>query len=161
MYACVYVCMCVYECMCICIYVCVCMYVYVCMYVCMCVCMYVRTYVRTYVCMYECMYTINFYPISKTFVAWGIGYKQWSMHTDPTHVIEWLVVVGHLDSASARYYSGTLGFSLLCTQTWFSNTHVRTTYIINDLFLLTLVVGSILHGVDPLSYFSFQPVLHN
>ena len=23
------------------------------------------------------------------------------------------------------------------------------------------VVGSILHGVDPLSYFSFQPVLHN
>ena len=32
-------------------------------------------------------------------------------------------------------------------------------------FLFTLmeqwVVGSILHGVDPLSYFSFQPVLHN
>ena len=24
-----------------------------------------------------------------------------------------------------------------------------------------LVVGSILHGVDPLSYFSFQPVLHD
>ena len=23
------------------------------------------------------------------------------------------------------------------------------------------VVGSILHGVDPLSYFSFQPVLHD
>ena len=23
------------------------------------------------------------------------------------------------------------------------------------------VVGSIIHGVDPLSYFSFQPVLHN
>ena len=23
------------------------------------------------------------------------------------------------------------------------------------------VIGSILHGVDPLSYFSFQPVLHN
>ena len=23
------------------------------------------------------------------------------------------------------------------------------------------VVGSILHGMDPLSYFSFQPVLHN
>ena len=23
------------------------------------------------------------------------------------------------------------------------------------------VVGSILHGVDPLSYFSFHPVLHN
>ena len=24
-----------------------------------------------------------------------------------------------------------------------------------------MVVGSILHGVDPLSYFSFQPVLHD
>ena len=23
------------------------------------------------------------------------------------------------------------------------------------------VIGSILHGVDPLSYFSFQPVLHD
>ena len=27
--------------------------------------------------------------------------------------------------------------------------------------MMRWVVGSILHGVDPLSYFSFQPVLHN
>ena len=27
--------------------------------------------------------------------------------------------------------------------------------------MVRLVVGSILHGVDPLSYFSFQPVLHD
>ena len=27
--------------------------------------------------------------------------------------------------------------------------------------MLRWVVGSILHGVDPLSYFSFQPVLHD
>ena len=27
--------------------------------------------------------------------------------------------------------------------------------------MVRLVVGSILHGVDPLSYLSFQPVLHN
>ena len=27
--------------------------------------------------------------------------------------------------------------------------------------MVGLVVGSILHGVDPLSYFSFQPVLHD
>ena len=37
----------------------------------------------------------------------------------------------------------------------------------NEMFYLTThilvrwVVGSILHGVDPLSYFSFQPVLHD
>ena len=28
-------------------------------------------------------------------------------------------------------------------------------------FMVRWVVGSILHGVDPLSYFSFQPVLHD
>ena len=27
--------------------------------------------------------------------------------------------------------------------------------------MMQWVVGSILHGVDPLGYFSFQPVLHN
>ena len=27
--------------------------------------------------------------------------------------------------------------------------------------MVGLVVGSILHGVDPLSYFLFQPMLHN
>ena len=27
--------------------------------------------------------------------------------------------------------------------------------------MVRLGVGSILHGVDPLSYFSFQPVLHD
>ena len=29
------------------------------------------------------------------------------------------------------------------------------------LLMVRWVVGSILHGVDPLSYFSFQPVLHD
>ena len=29
------------------------------------------------------------------------------------------------------------------------------------IFMVRWVVGSILHGVDPLSYFSFQPVLHD
>ena len=29
------------------------------------------------------------------------------------------------------------------------------------LLMVRWVVGSILHGVDPLSYFSFQPVIHN
>ena len=33
-------------------------------------------------------------------------------------------------------------------------------HVIGEL-MVRWVVGSILHGVDPLSYFSFQPVLHN
>ena len=33
--------------------------------------------------------------------------------------------------------------------------------IIERSVMMRWVVGSILHGVDPLRYFSFQPVLHN
>ena len=32
---------------------------------------------------------------------------------------------------------------------------------VERLLMARWVVGSILHGVDPLSYFSFQPVLHD
>ena len=32
---------------------------------------------------------------------------------------------------------------------------------VERLLMVRWVVGSILHGVDPLSYFSFQPVLHD
>ena len=32
---------------------------------------------------------------------------------------------------------------------------------VEHLLMVRWVVGSILHGVDPLSYFSFQPVLHD
>ena len=32
---------------------------------------------------------------------------------------------------------------------------------VERLFMVRWVVGSILHEVDPLSYFSFQPVLHD
>ena len=38
-----------------------------------------------------------------------------------------------------------------------SNPLVRSSEVERSL----MVVGSILHGVDPLSYFSLQPVLHN
>ena len=38
---------------------------------------------------------------------------------------------------------------------WFVVTQVERSLMVR------WVVGSILHGVDPLSYFSFQPVLHN
>ena len=34
-------------------------------------------------------------------------------------------------------------------------------FIQNYVCVITISVGSILHGVDPLSYFSFQPVLHD
>ena len=37
---------------------------------------------------------------------------------------------------------------------------IETKYL-TPFILVQWVVGSILHGVDPLSYFSFQPVLHD
>ena len=47
-----------------------------------------------------------------------------------------------------------------------ANDKNNDTYMPNRYFVLnklptSICVGSILHGVDPLSYFSFQPVLHN
>ena len=48
-----------------------------------------------------------------------------------------------------------------------SNIYMRLTCVFNNhtrqnpLSTVRWVVGSILHGVDPLSYFSFQPVLHD
>ena len=80
---------------------------------------------------------------------------------------------------SAGSYCGTSiadGHSLVCL-------HCSLLFIIDDKYYLAVasvrnmgagrrseverslmvrwVVGSILHGMDPLSYFSFQPVLHN
>ena len=40
------------------------------------------------------------------FVAWDAGYNQCSMYMYPTHVVEWLVVLGQLDNA--KYLYGTL-----------------------------------------------------
>ena len=40
------------------------------------------------------------------------------------------------------------------------NVHVKHSEVERSL-MVRWVVGSILHGVDPLSYFSFQPVLHD
>ena len=37
----------------------------------------------------------------------------------------------------------------------------RSSEVVERSLMVRWVVGSILHGVDPLSYFSFQPVLHD
>ena len=39
--------------------------------------------------------------------------------------------------------------------------HMSPFICLERLLMVRWVVGSILHGVDPLSYFSFQPVLHD
>ena len=52
---------------------------------------------------------------------------------------------------------------LLCKSYCYSVHLTVVVYILLSLYTLLVrwVVGSILHGVDPLSYFSFQPVLHD
>ena len=55
---------------------------------------------------------------------------------------------------------------LLPRNSYKSSTNKYMNYYTNEYicklgFIFTWVVESILHGVDPLSYFSFQPVLHD
>ena len=46
---------------------------------------------------------------------------------------------------------------------WFTSIvkHLSVWVEVEHSLMMRWVVGSILHGVDPLSYFSFQPVLHD
>ena len=45
-------------------------------------------------------------------------------------------------------------------KTWYVQGAGRSSEVERSL-MVRWVVGSIIHGVDPLSYFSFQPVLHD
>ena len=49
---------------------------------------------------------------------------------------------------------------LFCLVTFFSEGAGRSSEV-ERLLMVRWVIGLILHGVDPLSYFSFQPVLHD
>ena len=52
-------------------------------------------------------------------------------------------------------------FSHHCTFNMLTNILIYEQRGKRHLLMVRWVVGSILHGVDPLSYFSFQPVLHD
>ena len=69
----------------------------------------------------------------------------------------WGITPTHRTISECSYHRATSHSSLL----WVS---LRTPYFpLNTScdMMVRWVVGSILHGVDPLSYFSFQPVLHD
>ena len=48
-----------------------------------------------------------------------------------------------------------------CLFVSFKDTGVRCSFVVRAFTHGVMGRGSILHGVDPLSYFSFQPVLHD
>ena len=68
-----------------------------------------------------------------------------SEYTDSAHT--------EVEDLSSRYMNGSNVFS--CAGGAGRSSEVECS------LMVLWVVGSILHGVDPLSYFSFQPVLHN
>ena len=97
------------------------------------------------------LYTYLQLPVLITVGESSVLYK--AMHCTPTSSCQCLLLWGkalyctkqrivHLPPVASAYYCG----GKLC--------------IVQSL-MVRWVVGSILHGVDPLSYFSFQPVLHD
>ena len=76
----------------------------------------------------------------------------WMLHPLPSAF--WLPF--HMSNAAIHFLSPHIVSGRLCTQTGAG----RGSEVECSL-MVWWVVGSILHGVDPLSYFSFQPVLHN
>ena len=49
----------------------------------------------------------------------------------------------------------------VCMYVYFLQSGAGRSSEVERLLMVQWVVGSILHGVDPFSYFSFQPVLHD
>ena len=65
----------------------------------------------------------------------------------------------HLFDFSSLYFSSSsFNFSLYFFVLFLGAGHSSE---VEHSLMVRWVVGSILHGVDPLSYFSFQPVLHD
>ena len=79
----------------------------------------------------------------------------WRLHT--TRAVEnWNRV--------CRYFPGfcrTLSLFYLISWSILLSNGARCSSMVECPLMVQWVVGSILHGVDPLSYFSFQPVLHD
>ena len=67
-------------------------------------------------------------------------------------------VMEYIKTGVVKHRRNSFGISTLsniCTPTAGRSSEVERSLI------MRWIVGSILHGVDPLSYFSFQPVLHD
>ena len=67
---------------------------------------------------------------------------------------------GYTDGAGSAHLSQTPDVTIIITVIHISMVSTMCSNV-GDSLMMRWVVGSILHGVDPLSYFSFQPVLHD
>ena len=65
----------------------------------------------------------------------------------------------HLNTLGTNAHKATKQLSVISN--YIMNIHFCYFTEVERSLMVRWVVGSILHGVDPLSYFSFQPVLHD
>ena len=101
----------------------------------------------------------NLVVLEHTFLTYTVedieGRKEENAYltTHSTHFYLWLYGVGHMVKVHSEKETGN-------PLPPFDGGAGRSIEVERSL-MVRWVVGSILHGVDPLSYFSFQPVLHD
>ena len=86
-------------------------------------------------------------------------YKQNSLHTEERSLINTADKLFLFEQSRAMVESGCV--SVVCTECLRPMQGAGRSSEVERSLMVRWVVGSILHGVDPLSYFSFQPVLHD
>ena len=94
------------------------------------------------------MSCLNFMGVYKTRVTWH-NHQTWLMHSSLSVTYPALGV----PDMPTPMDTGTASV--------FARTGAGRSSEVERSLMVRWVVGSILHGVDPLSYFSFQPVLHD
>ena len=86
-------------------------------------------------------------------------YKQNSLHTEERSLINTADKLFLFEQSHAMVESGYVSF--VCTVCLRPMQGAGRSSEVERSLMVRWVVGSILHGVDPLSYFSFQPVIHD
>ena len=84
-------------------------------------------------------------------------------HLHDTHLQKALFSASHADKKQSRQTKTTINKKTKTKRLpkHFNKQGAGRSSDVERLLMVRWVVGSILHGVDPLSYFSFQPVLHD
>ena len=91
-------------------------------------------------------------------LIWKVSIIRWRSKNSIN--LELLSPLESLDFTSTVEWGLDWPISLQGTSAWWKIGAGRSSEVERSL-MVRWVVGSILHGVDPLSYFSFQPVLHD
>ena len=83
---------------------------------------------------------------------------SWSRGYEIIHMTKWFT---HRSHSSGAFCVVPIPLISICLSLSLSVWGAGRSSEVERSLVVRWVVGSILHGVDPLSYFSFQPVLHD